>query len=53
MWWLFPWRHQAITGTNADLPSQMLCDIRLRAIAEDVLTTLIHNVCYIAQETMI
>ena len=42
--WRAAWWQQAITWTNVDLSLKMFCGIYLRAISQDELMSLIHNV---------
>ena len=42
--WLVAWRHQAITWTNVDW-SQVLCNIRVKAVSQEFHINLILNLC--------
>ena len=42
---LYAWQHQTITSTNIDLSSKVFYGIHLRAISEDLLMNLIHDMC--------
>ena len=42
---LVAWRHLAITWTNVDLSSKVIRDNHLRAISQEVLMNLIHDMC--------
>ena len=39
------WWQQAITYANVDLSSKVFCGIHLRAISQEELLNLIHNMC--------
>ena len=42
---LHAWWHQAITWTSVSLSLKMSCDIRLKALSEEVVMNIRHNMC--------